>query len=91
MLFTSRLRVKLAGNLVVINDQQIVASDTRLNSGSVNLIATQAAAATNQPQVESGLSAGRPSWIIPLLIISILAMIGLITYVIISTRKRQTL
>ncbi len=90
-LFTSRLRVRLAGNLVVINDQQIVASDTRLNDGGVDVVATQIAAAANQPQVEPGLNAGRPGWIVPLLIISILAMIGLIAYVVTSARKQQTL
>jgi len=96
-LIESTLRSRLAGNFAVVNDDQIMASDTRLTPTIAN-VSTQAPGVEAMPP--SGMSDNAPlplpqktmTWILPTLIASIVLIVLVLAVVIIRkwmrTRKR---
>lgn len=84
------LRSKLTGNYAVINQQQILAADTRLGESS-NLSATAWPGSTPTTPVAAPAPAQaqtRPNWMFPVILVSSLGMLGLLLYVALSSRRR---
>ena len=90
-LITSNLRSQLAGNFAVVNDRQIISSDTRLTSTiQSNVGPTPAAVAAVPPSATQSLPASqRPNWILPILILSILAAAVVLVITLLRSRARN--
>jgi hypothetical protein len=78
-LYSPSLRALLAGDFAVINDQQVVTTDTRVDSAEAAFFPTgQPGVVLTPPAVDTGpVTVNRPTWILPALGIS-LALIALI-------------
>ncbi|MBI1794933.1 MAG: cellulose biosynthesis cyclic di-GMP-binding regulatory protein BcsB [Chloroflexi bacterium] len=90
-LIDSTLRSKLAGNFAVINDRQIISTDTRL-SPTINVGATQNQDVSVIPPssaVQTTPKAERPVWILPALIILILLMVVILAVVAVGSWSRN--
>lgn len=85
------LRSKLTGNYAVINQQQILAADTRLGESS-NLSATAlppgSTPTTPVPAPAPSADQARPIWMLPLIVFSGLGIVVLLLYVALSSRRR---
>lgn len=78
-LIDSRLRPQLAGNFDVINDTQIVTTDTRLSSVVANATPNAPTQAPSviavSPAVQPSTSAARPGWILPALVVLVVLIV----------------
>jgi hypothetical protein len=92
-LIDPKLNGLLAGNFAVVNDHQIITTDTHLASVALGSnAATQApnAIATTPPSANSELIAiARPNWILPVLALSVFLIILVLAIVAISSWSRN--
>lgn len=85
------LRLKLAGNFAVINDKQIITTDTRL-SPTFNSGPTQVAEIVVIPPnvvTTSPLATQQPTWIFPVFVVSVILIILLSAFVAIRSWSRN--
>ena len=90
-LIDSDLRSQLAGNFAVINDQQIITTDTRL-SPTMNSDPTPAAeVAVEPPNVDttSPIKGQQTVWVVPVFILSIVLIVLISVFAAIGSWSRQ--
>jgi hypothetical protein len=86
-----RWRSRISGNFAVSNDTQVLTSDTRLG-GVSNLSATAVPNAASPIISDVPVSVqGRPAWLLPGIVITVLALIVLIAFLFRSKRQRDEL
>ncbi len=90
-LTTTNLHNQLHGNVAIVDGDQIAIANKRLTE-SVTEIEATAAGDNSEVTIptEISVSDGRPGWLLPLLIISVLALISLALGVIITAWRRRT-
>jgi len=86
---TSALVGRLAGNFVVINGAQLYATDTRLVSPNGSLVATAVPGGTSEPPTVPATNVEREAWLLPAMGISLVAMLGIIGFVIFSGLRQR--
>jgi cellulose synthase operon protein B len=89
VLVDPRWRSHLSGNFAVVNEQQVLTSDTRTSAGALSLSATAAPGAVPSFTETPAATVARPAWLLPGAIASGLMAVGLLLYVIISRRKKK--
>jgi hypothetical protein len=89
-LFDPKISPRLAGNFAVVNDQQVLTTDTRSAVSITSEISTPAPEADALLPVGAPAStAARPGWILPVLLITFTLIILVLAFVIIGNVKRN--
>jgi hypothetical protein len=85
------LRSKLAGNFAVINDKQIITTDTRLliNPGPTQVAEIAVVPPTVVTTSPSPLATQRPTWVFPVFILLVILIILILAFVAIGTWSRN--
>lgn len=79
---------QLAGNFAVVNDQQVLTTDTRSAFSTINEVATPFPE-VDLPLPISAPATAHPSWILPVLLITLAVIILVLAFVIIGNVKRN--
>lgn len=91
-LFEPALRSKLAGNFAVIDGTQILTGDTRtlsLTPGVVPTSVVSGSGSQSEPIDTTPPAAVRPSWILPVMIISIVSVALLLIWLVVGERRNH--
>jgi len=89
-LIDTQISWRLAGNFAVVNDQQVLTTDTRSTASVSNEISIPVQEAITPPSaVPPPAPVARPNWILPVLILTFAVIIFIIAFVIIGNWKRN--
>lgn len=86
---TPALANRLAGNFVIVNGQQLYTTDTRLVSPSGSLQATAVPGGTSEPPTVPETTVEREAWLLPAIVVSVLAMLGIVGFVVLSSLRER--
>ena len=91
-LYTSSLRSRLAGNFAVINDQQVITTDTRISIPQIAISSTAFPDLSLIPPVvdtTTPIAIKRPAWILPALLFAIGMVVLILSVVIINLSRHN--
>lgn len=88
-LFDPKISPRLAGNFAIVNDQQVLTTDTRSAVSTTSEIPTVPEVDAPLPVSAPEFATNRPSWILPVLFITLAVIILVLAFVIIGNLKRN--
>jgi hypothetical protein len=90
-LIDPNLQAKLAGNIAVVNGNQIVSTDTRISNVTTGASSTGIPAISGTPVVSNILAptTSQTGWIIPVMVVAVILIVAILFFAIAGNRSRN--